>query len=134
MGGLNFRLKIPTTFSYRGFKNKVMNDGEVKAPVNIIFYGPAKNPTVTNVTTGEFIGITKELKENEKLIIDTSFDNKLIEIEDAEGNRKNALGYIDLASVFWSLDLGLNILSYTSNNDSIKTKVLVKWKNRYTGV
>ncbi|WFD12353.1 phage distal tail protein [Tepidibacter hydrothermalis] len=134
MGGLKFGLKIPTTFSYRGFKNKVMNDGEVETPVHITFYGPAKNPKVTNVTTGEFIGITKELKENEKLIIDTSFDNKLIEIEDAEGNRKNALGYIDLASVFWSLDLGLNILSYTSNNDSIKTKVSVKWKNRYTGV
>lgn len=134
MGGISFKLKIPTTFSYRGFKNKVINEGDFKTPVNITFYGPAKNPTVTNVTTGKFIKIIKKLQENEKLIIDTSFDNKLIEIEDSEGNRKNAFGYIDLSSVFWNLELGLNILSYTSNNDSIKTKVLVKWKNRYIGV
>ena len=49
-------------------------------------------------------------------------------------NGENAFHYIDLDSVFWQLDPGENILSYQSNNDSIKTRVIVKWKNRYIGL
>ena len=49
-------------------------------------------------------------------------------------NGDNAFHYIDLDSTFWCLLPGENILSYESNNDSIKTIVIVKWKNRYIGL
>lgn len=129
MGGLNFRLRLPTTFSNRGFRRKAVNDGDVKAPIKIEFVGPAINPTVTNMTTGEFIKVNRELGEKDILTVSTAFGEKYVKI-----NGDNAFHYIDLDSTFWQLIPGDNILSYASNNDSINTKVTVKWKNRYVGL
>lgn len=129
MGGLSFRLRLPTTFSNRGFRRKAVNDGDVEAPVKIEFIGPAINPTITNVTTGEFIKINQELGEKDILTVSTAFGEKYVKI-----NGENAFHYIDLESTFWQLIPGDNILSYASNNDSINTKVTVKWKNRYVGL
>ena len=98
-------------------------------PVEIEFKGPAVNPTVSNLTTGEFIKVNRELGEEDVLTISTAFGRKYVRV-----NGKNAFHYIDLNSVFWSLAPGENILSYQSNNDSIKTRVTVKWKNRYVGI
>ncbi|WP_412102366.1 phage distal tail protein [Paenibacillus larvae] len=47
---------------------------------------------------------------------------------------ENAFHYIDLASSFFQLVVGKNILEYNSGNDSSKTKVIVSYKNRYVGV
>lgn len=129
MGGFKFNLCLPTSFSNRGFKRKASNDGDVSTPVEIEFKGPAINPTVTNVTSGEFIKVNRELGDEDILTVSTAFGEKYVRI-----NGENAFHYIDLDSVFWQLKSGDNILSYQSNNDSIKTKVLVKWKNRYIGL
>lgn len=129
MGGLKFRLSLPTSFSNRGFKRKANNEGDVETPVLIEFKGPAVNPTVTNETTGEYIKIKRELGEQDVLTLSTAFGQKYVRI-----NGENAFHYIDLASTFWQLQPGENILSYTSNNDSINTRVTVKWKNRYIGL
>lgn len=129
MGGIQFRLKLPTVFSYRGFKRRAINGGDVAAPVEIEFKGPAVNPTVSNETTGEVITVNRELQEDDVLAIGTAFGRKYVRI-----NGDNAFHYIDLDSVFWQLAPGQNTLSYQSNNDSIKTRVLVKWKNRYVGI
>ena len=129
MGGIQFRLTLPTMFSYRGFKRRAINGGDVATPVEIEFKGPAVNPTVSNLTTGEFIRVNRELAEDDVLTINTAFGQKYVRI-----NGQNAFHYIDLDSVFWQLVPGENTLSYRSNNDSIKTKVLIKWKNRYVGL
>lgn len=129
MGGIQFKLSLPTGFSSRGFKRKAVNKGDVATPVTIEFKGPAVNPTVTNETTGEFIMVNRELEEEDILSISTAFGEKYVRI-----NGENAFHYIDLDSIFWQLQSGNNILSYASNNDSIKTRVVVKWKNRYVGL
>lgn len=126
MGGIKFRLSLPTSFSNRGFRRKCINDGDVDSPVIIEFKGPATNPTVNNLSTGEFIKVNRSLGEDDVLTINTAFGEKYVRI-----NGENAFHYIDLDSVFWQLVPGENILSYESNNDSIKTKVKVKWRNRY---
>lgn len=129
MGGLSFRLSLPTSFSNRGFKRMAINDGDVTTPVEIEFKGPAINPTVANETTGEYVQVNRELGEEDILTVSTTFGEKYVRI-----NGENAFHYIDLDSVFWQLMPGENILSYASNNDSINTKVTVKWKNRYIGL
>ncbi len=129
MGGIQFRLMLPTMFSYRGFKRRAINGGDVAAPVEIEFKGPAVNPTVSNLTTGEFMTVNRELVEDDVLTINTAFGKKYVHI-----NGQNAFHYIDLGSTFWQLATGENILAYESNNDSIKTRVVVKWKNRYVGI
>lgn len=129
MGGIQFQLKLPTAFSYRGFHRRALNKGDVATPVEIEFKGPAVNPTVTNLSTDEFITVNRELAEEDVLTIGTAFGEKYVHI-----NGENAFHYIDLGSVFWGLVPGENMLSYTSNHDSIKTKVLVTWRNRYVGL
>lgn len=129
MGGLRFQLFLPSAFSFRGFSRKAVNEGDVAAPVEIEFKGPAVNPTVSNLTTGEFIKVNRGLGETDILSISTAFGKKHVHI-----NGENAFHYIDLESAFWQLQPGENVLSYESNNDSVKTKVLVKWKNRYVGL
>jgi hypothetical protein len=129
MGGLSFKLSLPTTFSNRGFKRMATNDGDVSTPVEIEFKGPAINPTVTNETTGEFVRVNRELGEEDVLTVSTAFGEKYVRI-----NGENAFHYIDLDSTFWQLMPGENILSYASNNDSVNTRVSVKWKNRYIGL
>jgi len=129
MGGITFQLVLPTVFSRRGFQRLAVNTGHVATPVQIEFTGLALNPAVTNETTGEFIQVNQELGEEDLLTISTAFGEKYVRINEA-----NAFHYIDLDSTFWQLLPGDNLLSYTSNNDSIKTQVVVKWKNRYIGL
>lgn len=129
MGGIQFNLHLPTTFAYRGFRRRCVNEGDVNTPVEIIFKGPAVNPTVSNLTTNEWIKVNRALSENDVLSISTAFGEKSVRI-----NGENAFHYIDLNSTFWQLTPGENVLSYESNNDSTKTRVKVKWKNRYIGL
>ena len=128
MGGIKFKLSLPTKFSNRGFKRKAVNGGDVDSPVKIEFIGPATNPSVTNETTGKIIKVNRELGAEDILTISTEFGSKYVKI-----NGNNAFHYIDLDSEFWGLVPGENILSYESNNDSIKTRVKVTWRNRYIG-
>lgn len=129
MGGLKFNLVFPTSFSSRGFRRKCINNGDIGAPVEIDFKGPATNPSVTNETTGEFIKVNRELGQNDVLTVSTTFGEKYVRI-----NEENAFHYIDLDSSFWGLVPGENVLSYKSNNDSINTRVAIKWRNRYVGL
>ena len=46
----------------------------------------------------------------------------------------DAFDYIDLQSVFFSLQVGDNMLEYTSENGLDPQSVEVRYKNRYIGV
>lgn len=136
MGGLTFPLKLPTQFSQRSFKRKVINSGDVETPLLIEFYGPATNPTIKNNTTREFITIKRELKETDKLVINTDFGNKKVVIVDESEKETNVLNWIDLKEGFGFFQLipGENEIEYGSKNDSKKTRVKISYRNRYVGV
>jgi hypothetical protein len=134
MGGFQFLLRLPTSYASRTFRRILTNEGDVETPVKIEFKGPAQNPTVQNNTTGEFIRVKRDLGENDILYIDTTFGNKRVEIAREDGSKENAFHYLDLASTFFQLQVGDNELEYNSNNDSTKTRVTVKYRNRYVGV
>jgi hypothetical protein len=134
MGGLQFPLALGTKFSDRTNKRTFMNNGDVPTSVNIDFYGPAVNPVVTNNTTGEFIQVNRTLAETDKLIINTEFGKKRVEIIRGDGSIENAFGWIDLDSTFFQLQLGANELQYESNDDSTKARVMISYKNRFLGI
>ncbi|MDY7044434.1 phage tail family protein [Virgibacillus sp. M23] len=134
MGGFSFPLRLGTQFSQRSFRRIFKNDGDVETPVHIEFRGPAINPVIKNNTTGEFIQVNRTLSETDKLIIDTTFGQKSVEIEDAEGNRTDAFNWINPQSWFFQLQIGENQLEYNSNNDSTKTRVVISYRNMYVGV
>lgn len=137
VGGLAFPLELPMKFAGRSSRvNKVIqNKGNVYTPIFLEFTGPAVNPKVVNVDTGEFIKVIKSISENESLIISTAFGNKEVILKNnATGIESDAFGYIDLNSSFFQLKPGFNQLNYDADYGKENAKVKIKWKNRYIGV
>ncbi|MDS0525003.1 phage tail family protein [Clostridium sp. SHJSY1] len=139
-GGLEFDFSLPLSFKTRnsgesgGVSKEVIVGGHVETPLEIEFEGPAEQPKVTNVTTGEFITVNQTLKENEILYINTAYGNKKVKIITNKGE-KNAFNYIDLNSTFFSLIPGKNTIEYTNSNATLtEQNVCIKYKNKYLGI
>jgi hypothetical protein len=109
------------------------NDGDVETPVFIEFFGPASNPKIINETTGEYIEVTQELLEGEKLLINTAFGKKSV-IFDNGNEQVNAFGQIDLHSTFWQMQVGDNSIVYTADHGIDTASMNISFKERFIGV
>jgi len=134
-GGLVFPLRLPTQFAFSGYRGTFVNSGDVEAPVEIRYKGPATNPIVELETTGEYIKVNYELSEFDTLIINTAFGKKRVEVLNEDGTRTNVFHWIDLGSTFFQLQVGQNTLKYGSDKDSDQqaANVTIYWYNRYLG-
>ena len=101
--------------------------------MEIYFHGPAVNPKITNLSTGESIRIKRELTTDDVLYISTAFGKKKVEII-RNDTRTDAFDYIDLASQFFSLQVGDNVIEYASENGLDPQNVEIRYRNRYIGV
>lgn len=133
-GGMKFSLSLPNKFATVSFYKEIENIGDEEAPVQIEYAGPAKNPCITNETTGEFIKVNMEISANEKLIINTAEGKETVnlitphEIKDVYNN-------IDLSSKFFKLIIGKNLIKYSSDIEGAKDKVtIIDYTNKYIGV
>ena len=136
-GGLKFALKLPTFFARQSLnKAKIIdNDGDAEAPIRVTFNGPATSPiTIMNKTNGEFITVKQNLLEGDVLEIDTTFGKKSVVKILADGTRQNAFHYITLDSTFLQLQIGNNLIDYTTGADYERAAVNIKWHNRYIGI
>lgn len=134
IGGWKFKFSLPFKFKQKGEpKKNIYNEGDVETPVEIIFKGPALNPKILNFRTGEFIKVDRSLTSDDTLYITTEFGNKKVEIERG-GIRHNAFNYIDLDSTFFQLQVGDNMIEYTTGNDLDPQSVEIRYRNRYLGV
>lgn len=134
IGGWKFKFKLPFRFKQKGEpKKNIYNNGHVETPVEIIFRGPAVNPSVINHATGEFIKVERTLTSDDTLYITTEFGNKKVEIE-RNGVRENAFHYIDLDSTFFQLKVGDNKIEYATDNELEPQSVEIRYRNRYIGV
>jgi len=130
IGGMRFPLRLPTRFAMKGPKKiNIINNGDVETPVRIEFKGPATNPKIINHTTGEYIKVNRILTSEDLLIITTEFGNKRVEI-----NGQNVFNWIDLNSAFWQLEVGDNIIEYTSDDEVESASVKIVYRNRFIGV
>lgn len=118
----------------QGEKIIINNPGDVSAPVQIEFNGPAINPKVTNLTTGEYILVNRTVAEEQKLVLVTDFGKKRVEIHDEDGTVENAFAWIDLNSTFWQLQPGDNLIQYQADVGMDKARVYITHKNRYVGI
>lgn len=125
---------LPAVIGVQGSKQIFTNLGDVPTPVTILFKGPATNPVVTNLTTGEFIKINRTLADGDTLTVNTAFGNKRVEITDSEGNVTNAFNWIDQASTFWNLEVGDNEIEYSADSGQENAIVSITWQNLYVGI
>lgn len=132
--GWKWKFTLPFKMKERGETQKnIINTGHVETPVEIYFHGPAVNPSIKNITTGETIRIIRELNTDDVLYINTGFRQKKVEII-RNGTRTDAFDYIDLSSRFFSLQVGDNVIEYASENGLAPQNVEIYYKNRYLGV
>lgn len=138
-GGILLPTLLPTGFDYE-YQNEFQVDisGMLALPI-IKITGEStqviKNPTITNLTTGEVFKINTNLyNENTWLEIDTDKGTVI----DQNGNDVTSL--IDTNSSFITLSNGVNKLLYTSDNDPYESNILpemtsykitVKYKELY---
>ena len=136
LGGFEFPIELDPYMEFETAGNEITieNVGHREAPVVIEFNGPAVNPRVDNLTTGEFIKINRELQAGERLIIETAFGRKRVVFIDEEGNESNAMHYIDLESTFWRLAIGENTISYMADSGAEEAVVNIKFRFLYMGV
>ncbi len=133
-GGLKFPLKLPNKFAIVSFYKIIDNKGDTEAPVQIEYVGPAKNPKITNETTGEFIQVNMEIDGKEKLVIDTREGKETVNLITPH-ETKDVYNNIDLNSTFFKLIVGKNLIKYSSDIEGAKDKVTIKdYTNKYVGV
>jgi Phage tail protein len=136
-GGLEFPLELPTTFAEQsGDKSKILvNEGDAPTPIEVTFNGPATSPIqVINLTTGEFIKVKQSLLKGERLEINTAFGQKRVSKVLTDGNIQNAFHFITLDSTFFSLQLGNNLIDYSTGEDYERAAVSISWRNRHVSV
>ncbi|MDQ0150563.1 phage tail domain-containing protein [Eubacterium multiforme] len=109
---------------------EIINNGQMKAPLEIYFKAPALNPKII-LNNNEYIKVNKKINDGEILYICTAYGKKRVEIIKENGLRENAYGYIDIFSKFFSLPVGNNIISYSTDGDFIPQTVIVKYKNQF---
>ena len=73
------------------------------------------------------------LTSDDILYISTMFRNKVVEIE-TENGREDAFNYIDLGTTFFYLQVGDNMLEYSTENDLNPQSVTISYRKRYLGV
>ncbi|SES02576.1 phage distal tail protein [Salipaludibacillus aurantiacus] len=130
-----FPFSFPVKFGERGSEANLYNDGHVPCPIEIEFNGPAVNPMVTNRATGEFLRVTQELNEGDKLLINTAEgrDRQII-IQRQNGDTENAWHYIDIwDSTLFYLDIGENVIEYDATAGGTAL-VNISFRKLYVGV
>lgn len=132
VGNFRFPFRFPVRFAARGDSRLLLNKGDVPTPIKVEFRGPVTNPKITNITTGEFIRVNRAIPVGFKLILDTSFGNKRVEIVAPDGIVQNAFHYIDLESTFFNLDVGENRFGFITEGGN--PEVYVEYKHRYLSV
>lgn len=133
-GGLSFPLALPNHFSLVSFYKEIENNGDVEAPVQIEYMGPALNPKVTNETTGEYIQVNMQIDEKEKLVIDTREGKETVNLITPH-ETIDVYNKIDLSSTFFKLIIGKNLIKYSSDIEGAKDKVtIIDYSNKYIGV
>ena len=133
-GGLIFPLILPSCFASVSFYKEVDNQGDVDAPIQLEYIGPAINPRVTNETTGEYIQVNMEIGEKEKLIINTTEGKETVNLITPH-ETKDVYNNIDLNSTFFKLIVGKNLIRYSSDAETSKDSVrIIDYTNKYIGV
>lgn len=132
-GGFEFEFQLTTDgieFAKKGHNEiEIINDGNIEAPIEIFFKGPALNPSIT-LNNDKFIKVNKHIQESEILYIRTTFGNKAVQVI-KESSIEQAYHYIDLNSTFFNLETGLSKISYATEGDFLPQSVVIKYRKHY---
>ena len=111
----------------------IVNDGDEVGFTLEISGGPAKNPTIYNAVTDEYMQITDEIKEGDVITITTKTGNKTVTLE-REGVVTNIINRLVSGSTWLTLRTGENKFYVRASEGLSKLKVRLIHRNAYLGV
>ena len=113
----------------------VINAGDAECGLRIILTASdaVVDPTITNLTTGEYITLEKSLVAGEVITITTALNNKKVESLLA-GVTTNAFNYIEEDSTFFALRSGDNLIQYDAVSGKANLSVVIYHRAMYLGV
>ena len=150
--GWSYPIVYPRTYGTYSDTNNILNDGDLDCPFRLQIDGPMVNPTITNLTTGEYIEITKTLTSGQRLYIETTFGDITCEIRNATTNAliEDAFQYASIDSTwFWliSSDRALamneaqgyigneaNRIKFESDDSNDGSSMILYWIPRHSAV
>lgn len=114
----------------------VFNKGDVECGMRIEFKALATvvNPSLFDVNTRKFLKVKRTLQAGDKLVVNTSFGNKKVEIIRSNGTKENVFNWIDLQSEFLQLQVGDNLFRYDAEKGLDNLEMALYYKPLYIGV
>ncbi|APQ73877.1 phage tail protein [Clostridium botulinum] len=141
VGDFHFPLIIPPEGIIMGHRvsNLIVNAknrGDVECGMRIEFKALATvvNPSLFDVYTRKYIKIKRTLNAGDKLVVNTDFGNKRVEMIRSNGVRQNVFYYIDLNSTFLQLAPGDNLFRYDAEKGLDNLEMALYYKPLYIGV
>lgn len=124
--GLTFPLTYPRTYGLETGDGRVSvsNVGNTSAPWVAVIVGPAINPIVENVTTGEAIKLNIVLADGEWLVVDSAARTIML---NGTASRYSAL---DQTSRWWLLRPGLTEVSFRASTFTSAT-MTITWRSTW---
>lgn len=128
------------SFGRGGYRSTIINLGDVATGFEAWITGPAIAPTLTNLTTGQFMAFDRALQAYETIHINTNALAKTVELTNSvTGTTIKALDIladVDLTGwEFWQLQPGANDVQYDSGSDDIASAtVKLLWASAFAGV
>jgi len=110
------------------------NDGTLDAPITVIITGPITNPVLTNTTTSKVITITKDLAGGESFKLSTEIGEQYAYFNASGVAPVNGMPYVDVASEFFQLVPGTNVITLTNDAATDPAGASIEWSDRYVGV
>lgn len=111
----------------------IVNDGDEVGFNLEISGGPAKNPTIYNAVTDEYMQILGELKDGDIITITTKTGNKTVTLEH-EGVVTNIINRLVSGSTWLTLRHGENKFYVRASDGLSELKVRLIHRNAYLGV
>lgn len=141
VGDFHFPLVIPPEGITMGHRISnlivnVCNKGDIECGMRVEFTALATvvNPSLFDVYTRKYIKVKRILQAGDKLIINTSFANKRVEMVRSNGTITNVFNWIDLQSDFLQLKMGDNLLRYDAEQGLDNLEMAVYYRPLYLGV
>lgn len=132
IGGLTLPFTLPFKLAEQGSTIEIDYNGTLEAPLLIEFRGGADRPKIIKHETNEYIEVNVQLAENEKLFIDTTWNDINIYTKDETGIEHPAINYINPLSKYFRLTKGKNTISFSASSG--KPEVYLYWYELFSGV
>jgi hypothetical protein len=127
-GGVTWPITWPIVWSAGSQPISIINTGNVTIYPTITLTGAMTNPTILNVTTGQFFTLTGlTTSAGDVLVIDLLNRSVIL-------NGGSVLNYKTSTSSWWPLIAGSNSIKFTTTNTADPVTGLLSWRSGYRGI